>query len=152
MDYQVLKKEIVAHCIHVVSEKLDDLKKELDLVQESANSDTKSSMGDKYETGREMVMQEKGKLESQRGLLLKQLTTFKAIDLNKTFTKVELGSLVITKQAIYFISAALGIEEISKQKVFVISASAPIAQAMLDKKQGDQYSFGGNEVLLVEIR
>ncbi len=127
MDYQVLKNEIVAHCIEEVSKKLEDLKKELVLVQESANSDTKSSMGDKYETGREMMMQEKGKLESQRGLLLKQLTIFKAIDLNKKFVKVELGSLVLTKQGIYFISTALGIVDVGGEKIFVISAGAPIA-------------------------
>ncbi|MFK7953497.1 MAG: hypothetical protein AB8B73_11670 [Ekhidna sp.] len=151
MDYQVLKKEIVAHCIEEVSKKLEDLKKELLLVQESANSDTKSSMGDKYETGREMVMQEKGKLESQRGLYLKQLTTFKAIDLNKHFSKVELGSLVKTKQAIYFISTALGIIELEGQKVFVISAGAPIAQAMLGKGERDEFAFNGNSFELESI-
>lgn len=151
MNYSDLKKEIIAHCIQVVSEKLDGLKRELILVQESANSDTKSSMGDKYETGREMVMQEKGKLESQRGLLLKQLTTFKSIDLNKSFSKVELGSLVMTNQAIYFISAALGIIEEDQQKIFIISAGAPIAQSMLGKMQGDKYSFGGKEFEIKEI-
>lgn len=151
MNYQALKKEIVAHCIEVVSKKLEDLKKELILVQESANSDTKSSMGDKYETGREMMMQEKGKLESQRGLLFKQLATLKAIDLNKTFTKVELGSLVATSQAIYLISTALGAVEVSAQSVFVISAGAPISQAMLGKEKGHKYEFGNKEFELKEI-
>lgn len=151
MDHRTLKKDIVAHCIQVVSQKLDDLKKELILVQESANSDTKSSMGDKYETGREMVMQEKGKLEGQRGLLLKQLTIFKAIDLEKKFSKVELGSLVLTKQATYFISTALGMEEVSGQKIFVISAGAPIAQAMLDKTEGEIYVFNKLETKITKI-
>lgn len=151
MDYQSLKREIVAHCIQVVSERLEGLKKELILIQESANSDTKSSMGDKYETGREMIMQEKGKLESQRGLLFKQLTTFKAIDLSKKFTKVELGSLVITDQAIYFISTALGIVEVTNKTIYVISAGAPIAQSMLDKKEGMRYLFNKQETEISKI-
>lgn len=151
MDYSILKKEIVEHCIQVVSDKLEDLKKELVLVQESANSDTKSSMGDKYETGREMVMQEKGKLESQRGLLLKQLTIFKAIDLNKKFSKVELGALVQTKQAIYLISTALGSVDVGNQKIFVISAGAPIAQAMLDGREGEQFTFSGNSFEVAHV-
>ena len=151
MDYQVLKKEIAAHCIQVVLEKLEALKRELILVQESANNDTKSSMGDKYETGREIVMQERNKLGAQLDLFANQLTALKVIDIDNEHSVVKYGSLVETSQGWFYISVPIGKISIGDKQIFVISLNAPLAKEMIGKKVGDSFSLNNQSYLFKQV-
>ncbi len=145
------KKRILDTCIGICEEKLADLGKELDHLKESAASDTKSSAGDKYETGREMITQEKEKLagmQEQQAMHLRMLNT---IDPEKQVSSVQLGALVRTSTGIYFLAAGLGQVKEGDDTYFVISQAAPIAQAMLGKKAGDQCFFKGRTIELLEV-
>jgi len=53
----------------LMAEKKEDLNSQLLALQEASNADTKSSMGDKYETGRESINQSRDLLEKQKVLL-----------------------------------------------------------------------------------
>ena len=53
-----IKQELYKQCKNYVSNCIDTAQKAIDDAVESANDDTKSSAGDKYETGREMMQQE----------------------------------------------------------------------------------------------
>ena len=57
------KLKVVEKCLDSVQVKLSQLEVEKSKIQDSANNETKSSMGDKYETGRAMAQNEIGKLE-----------------------------------------------------------------------------------------
>lgn len=152
MDNEHLKKEVMAACFSNLETKFASLTKELDSLRESAESDTKSSMGDKYETGREMVMQERMKLEDQKALIAKQISFLKSIDLNKNYSKVEFGALAITNTATYFICIPIGLLEVDVNKIFVISANSPIGQVLLGKSVGEKIEFNGREISLLDIK
>lgn len=141
MDRMEFKKQVVEECLVIVKAKITELDKESESLRISSESETKSSMGDKYETIREMIMQERGKLVNQRALMVKQVSFLNATNLEKRSQVVEFGTLVDSEVSTYFICTAVGKIQLSGKDVFVISANSPIAQQMLGKKIGDQITF-----------
>ena len=124
---------------------------ELEAIKESANAETKSSMGDKYETGREMMMQERNRLGSQLELAAEQLAAFNSIDPEKQYSEVKYGCVVLTESALFFLSAAIGKATVSNQLVFAISGEAPIAKAMLGRKANDSFTFNKKKYTIKEV-
>lgn len=143
VDMEVSKSEVHKACKDYLEKKIEGLQAELDAVRESAIAETKSSMGDKYETGREMMMQERNRLGKQLDLLIDQRTTLESIDPDKNHDEIKHGALVSSDKSLFFISAALGQLEVGSKSVFVISGNAPISKTMEGKKEGDVFTFNG---------
>lgn len=137
--------------IDLLQQKIATLNKELEAVREAANSETKSSMGDKYETGREMMMQERNRLGGQLEVFADQLAAFNSIKLDKKYSKVSYGSMVQTSEVIFFLSTATGPLKIDGHSVFAISGEAPIAKTMIGKQVGDTFSFNNKSFTIKEI-
>ena len=147
-----IKKERVHQlCLELVETKIHRLNNEFKALSNSASSDTKSSMGDKYETSREMINLEKAKISEQLHNMRAMLLTLKGIDPNRSQSKAELGALVSTQMAIYYLSTALGQITLDEQVVFCISMGSPIAQQMLSKKAGDQFQMGPKKQEILEV-
>lgn len=143
VDMAVSKSDVHKTCRVYLEKKIEDLQEELSAVRESAIAETKSSMGDKYETGREMMMQERNRLGKQLDLLTDQRTALDAIDPDKICDEVKHGCLVCTDKLIFFLGTAIGQINIDGQQVFVISGNAPITKEMNGKKVGDTFFFNG---------
>jgi len=146
-----LKETLVTACVQIIEEKLENVDQELALLQKSANEETKSSAGDKYETGRAMLMLEKEKLLGQKDQLFNQLKPLKSIDVKKHCSKVELGAIVYTTGSNYFIASGLGQMVVNETTFLVVSAMAPIAQNMLGKVEADEFTFNGNTFKISRI-
>ena len=69
----------------------------------------------------------------------------------KKNVQVELGALVITATAKYFVSVSLGQIKLEGGVYFAISPVSPIGRAMLGKKKGDSFEFGGKQINLLEV-
>lgn len=136
-----LKELLIKKCTSIIEQKLKNVDIELQEIQKSANEETKSSAGDKYETGRAMLMLEKEKLAGQQSQLLQQLKPLKTIDVKRRCGKVELGAVIYTEGNNYFISSSIGKIAVGGDAFLAISALAPIAQAMLGKEPGDSFTF-----------
>ena len=129
--------------LSVINQKLADKNQYLqNLIDETraSNNDTKSSMGDKYETGREMLQQEINNLQVQLNEVLKQQNFVKTI-LIKSCDKVEKGAIVTTDKGQFFISVSVGEIKIDKEKLICISLESPLAIAMMDKKVDEKFSI-----------
>ena len=151
MDGVALKLKVHQKCLHLALTKIDSLKSELVALQEASNQDTKSSAGDKYETGRSMIMLEKEKLGIQLMEAYKLKKALDLIDLGKPINKVSLGALVKESNNFYYFSANFGALNIADVKVFALSTLSPIGQAMLGKTVGDTYNFRGQKFLIEKI-
>lgn len=131
------KPELLEIIHQKISEKIQKLE-QLIAETRASNNDTKSSMGDKYETSREMLQQEINNLQLQLNEHLKSLQILKNI--NPISHKiVGLGSLVETEKGRFFIAVSLGEITINQEKIFVISAESPLAKAMSGKKVGETF-------------
>ena len=150
-DYVEIKKQLFALCEKYVDEKINAAQEAIDNAQRSANKETKSSSGDKYETGRSMMQLEIEKYSAQLndGINLKKAIS--QIDVNTKYDKVQSGSLVITNQGNYFISISAGKLTLDDVEYFAISYSSPIGQLLFNKKEKDKVEFRGNKISIASI-
>ena len=146
-----LKKKTFTLCMQQVNSRLDLLNESIRLLQDSANEETKSSAGDKYETGRAMAQLEIEKLGLQHSDLRKQKQVLEQIDINRTFIKIQPGCLVRTNQGIFFIAISLGPLKVDDHLIFCISPSSPIAQKLAGLTAGDSFSFNSKKYSVEQV-
>lgn len=106
----------------------------------ASNNDTKSSMGDKYETGREMLQQEINNLQRQLNEVLNQQGALQKIT-SEPSEKVQNGALVKTNRGLFYVSASIGEIIFENQKIMTVSAESPLVKAMFGKKMGDSFTI-----------
>ena len=140
-----LKKKLFDYCHSFVKERIELAERGIKNAQEAANTETKSSAGDKYETGRAMMHLEKQKLSGQLAETLKMKRALDQIDLSKEFVKGALGAIITTSNANYFLSVSAGKITTNEEVWFAISPASPIGQELMNKKAGDTFSFAGKE-------
>ena len=116
----------------------------------ASNNDTKSSMGDKYETGREMLQQEINNLQVQLNEVLKQQTVVKNLS-SKPSSKAEKGALIQTDKGIFYISVSLGNLSLNGVKIFCISPDSPLAKALDQKTEGETISLNNITQKIIKI-
>lgn len=131
------KPELLEIIHQKISEKIQKLE-QLIAETRASNNDTKSSMGDKYETSREMLQQEINNLQIQLNEHLKSIQILKNIQPN-SHKIVTLGSLVETEKGNFFVAISLGEVIFNQEKIFVISAESPLAKAMNGKNVGEVF-------------
>ena len=149
------KSELIKLINQKLSEKIENFEK---LIAETraSNNDTKSSMGDKYETGREMLQQEINNLQVQLNEVLKQQdflkTSFDKLRMTKKFDKAEKGAIVKTERGLFFISVSLGEITFENQKIICISPESPLAKAMNGKQKDEGFSLNNmnQKILIIE--
>ena len=143
------KPEILKLIHGKLQEKIENLER---LISETraSNNDTKSSMGDKYETTREMVQQEINNLQVQLNENLRARNSLKTINTN-LHQKVGLGSLVETERGLFFIAVSLGEIILDERKIFVISTESPLGKIVMGKKKGDQFSLNNSTQIIQNL-
>ena len=130
--------------------RLEALRSEQVQLEESKGSATKSSAGDKHETGRAMMEQELTRIQGQIESTRKQLNEVGQMPTNP-MSEVVWGAAVKTKQGIYFVSVPLGRVKESEEPLFAISAGSPLGHLLLGKKAGASVSFRGNTFDVFEV-
>ena len=145
-----IKKELIDKLNTIIDTRLFNAKQAMDSAADSRDNETKSSVGDKYETGRAM-MQEEYDRSKVSYLKAKQLqSALKEIKLSDQKTVVT-GALVHTNGGKFFISIGLGKIEITDLAVFCISKESPIGKAMLNKSESSTFLFNGKIHNIVKI-
>lgn len=145
------KQEIVAQAGSLFRKRLEELEHHILAVQESANQESKSSMGDKYETGRAMAQNEVFMLRTQLENLRLESGKFEATDFTPERQECAAGSLVQTENGWFLLSAALGKVPVSGGAVMCISLDSPLGKALSGKKKGELFSVNGKEGRILEI-
>ncbi len=138
-----MKEQIYTHCVAHVEERLQRLKHTIANLQEALSSETKSTAGDKHETGRAMVQLEREKCGKQLAEVQKLQKILSKISLTNATNIVHLGSLVHTTNAIYFIAISIGQVRIANEVAYAIAPNTPIGKLLIGKKVHDTITFNG---------
>ncbi|MUU79172.1 3-oxoacyl-ACP synthase [Winogradskyella endarachnes] len=146
-----IKQQLHNQCQDFLNNRLEVIQNTISDIQVSLTSETKSSAGDKHETGRAMLQLEREKAGHQLAEIEKQKQILQKINVESKHQKVALGSVIKTTQANYFIAVSAGELVVDKTKYFAISAATPIAQLLLSKGVEDVIVFRGNEFKVVEV-
>ena len=146
-----LKHKIYNECIRLLEARISDYRIAMNAAQEAANSDDKSSAGDKYETARAMGQLDRDMNAKQLVEAQSELQSIIKIDLDYISESAQIGSLIETSNGIYFIAVGIGVLEIEKQKIIVLSPKSPLAKEMMSKKIGNQFLFNSKEFTVKNI-
>ena len=150
MDSSV-KQQLYAFCKVFIGKRLERINSNIDSLQEALTSETKSSAGDKHETGRAMIQLEREKLGNQlaEAQLLQEL--FKKIPQQASLSKVGLGSVVFTDQQNYYIGISAGELKINGVSYFAIAPNTPIGKLLLGKTVGDMVVFNARQMVIQQL-
>lgn len=128
-----------------------ELKTILQEAQDAANNETKSSAGDKHETGRAMAQLETEKLTTQLSETIRLKESLTKINTKETIEQIALGSVVYTNNGNFYVSVSLGKLEIEQGQFFAISPQSPIGKLLLTKKEKDSFSLNGKTYVIENI-
>ena len=146
----ISKEALIAKLNSIIDTRLQNAKQAMDSAADSRDNETKSSVGDKYETGRAM-MQEEYDRSKVSYLKAKQLQSeLKEIKLSKPQVVLP-GALVHTNFGKFFLSVGLGKIQILDIEIFCISKESPIGKAMLNKSASTIFDFNGREYRIERI-
>lgn len=146
-----LKILIYEQLLKITDRKIETAMRAVESAKEARDNETKSSVGDKYETGRAIMQFELEKNEVQLSKALNQKKELSQIDFRKEYTKVEFGSLVISDQGNYFISIGIGKIEIKNEICYSVSLTSPVGKLFHNKKIGDKIHFQAKEYTIKNI-
>ena len=146
-----IKQKLYNHCQEFVTNKLQLIEKTIQSNKEALNSETKSSAGDKHETGRAMLQLEMEKAGQQLKVVQQMQTQISRIDINSKNEIGCLGSLITTNTYSYYLAVSVGKVTIDSEDYFVISSNSPIGKLLLGKKKGDSISFNNTQICIKNI-
>jgi transcription elongation GreA/GreB family factor len=146
------KEDYVNACITVLKEKIKGINDIMNETQSSANSDTKSSAGDKHDTSRAMAHLENERLGRKLKVLENQMETIYSINPESSNSKISLGSIIECEDFTFFISTGLGKLMLKANLMFyAIAIDSPIAINLKSKKIGEIISIGNKTQKIIKI-
>ncbi len=139
--YQFIEKQIEEK-INYMQHLIDDLR--------ASNNDTKSSMGDKYETSREMMQQEITRIQTQLNEVLVQQEIFSKIKVIDNDI-IGLGSYIETTMGNFCLACSFGEIIFEDKKVFVLSTQTPLAKTLSGKTINDSFEMNGKSFKITKV-
>ena len=146
-----LKQQLYIQCVDFVEERLSNIQNQIKEIQESLTSETKSSAGDKHETGRAMLHLEREKAGQQLAEVEKLKEALSKIDVEKLSKTIGLGSVVFTTKVNYFVAISAGQLEVWPDSFFAISPNTPIGLLLMGKLKADEINFREQHFLIKEV-
>lgn len=136
--------EILDEIGHQLWDQINYIDNEIMGLVSDLSNETKSSAGDKFETAREMIQQERVKLEqskSQKSMMLSALNQLK----DKTVTPTaNSGSIISTGNGVFILGLAVGKIQLKNDSViFGLGLNSPIAREFMHKSPGDSFELNG---------
>jgi len=136
-----LKQQLYQQCLDYVQQRMDAAQQGIEAAQQASQDDTKSSAGDKYETGREMAQQETDRNMAQLNEANKLKVALNQINPTLINDRVETGCVVITDTAKFYVSISAGAISAAGETYMAISLASPIGQKMKGLKAGDRFNL-----------
>lgn len=146
---KALKKQLFDACTEYVQLRAKTVNDIIASNQKALSSETKSSAGDKHETGRAMLQLEMEKAGQQLASINQMKMVLAKINLEASDI-AKLGSLIITDKANYFLAISAGEIRIENTTYYAISPSSPIGHLLLGMQLGGTINFA-KEMLIKAI-
>ena len=146
-----IKENLYNQCLAYVDQRIHTAENAIKSARESANDDTKSSAGDKYETGRAMMQQEIDNNLLQLNEAKRLRAVLVQIIPEKEVDTVHIGSLVITNKGNFYISVSAGQLKVNDVIYFAVSSISPIGAKLMRLQVGSEFNFNGKEFKINEV-
>ena len=147
-----VKQELLKQCHNFVQKRLQTVEETIASNQKALQSETKSSAGDKHETGRAMLQLEMEKASQQLSGIHKMKVVLSKINFSENAQVARLGSIIETTSGNFFLAISAGKLVVNNATYFAVSLSSPIGKLLLGKNINDTYFLNNkkNKVLLIK--
>lgn len=151
MNQEEIKEALYLKCKQWIANRRSKVEKVIAGIVESLENETKSSAGDKHETGRAMLQIDR----EQAGEQLLEISKIEK-SLVKVITTIQkdtvrLGSVVHTSTLQFYIAISAGELKVDGHIYYAISPSAPIGKLLIGKRAGDVIRFRESEIIINSI-
>ena len=145
------KPALHARCHAFIEQRIAAARTAMQAAQESSSSETKSSAGDKYETGREMANAERDRNAAHMQQAQQLQAELARINPDAPCDTVRPGALVTTSLGRFYIAVSAGKLTGEEPEVFAVSAAAPVAVALKGLRVGQEAVFNGKTVRVLAV-
>ena len=145
------KEQLYNLCLNHVTENIRSIEAAILEAREATRNETKSSMGDKYETAREMLQQDINMNMERLAKSKEDEILLKHINLQQNATTAELGSLIKTNNGWFYIAIGAGKLTIDKENYYAISLSSPVGSQLKGKTAGDIFVLNGKQYKIEKV-
>lgn len=147
-----LKQLLYDRCVEYVNQRVETAQQAISIAQASANQETKSSAGDKYETGRAMMQLEVERNTHQLTEALKLKQVLDQLNPNSETPTVQQGSLVTTNHGNFYLAISIGQLAVNDRHYFAISPASPIGAKLMNGIVGTSFVFNGKNYTIEAVR
>ena len=147
-----IKQKLLEHVKQQVFKRHLKIKQTISDIEESLLEESKSTSGDKHETGRAMLQIDRENAGKQLLEIEKLISILPKIEIRTTSDYIRLGSLVYTEKFTYFISLCTGLTKLDDEEYVCISLNSPIGTQLIGKRTGDTFVFNNETFAILDIK
>lgn len=145
------KRALYLLCQQYINKRIEASRAAIADVQRSANEETKSSAGDKYETGRAMAQLEIEKNAQQLSESLKIKNSLDQMRIDDVSETVQSGSLVTTDRGTFFLTISMGKVHVTGEPYVLIAPASPLGKALMGARVGEARTFNNIAYTIREL-
>ncbi len=147
------RKGIIQALLMAQRDKQAEYEREAVSLDQAAALETKSSAGDKYETGREMIAQSRSIIQRNLAEAVANGDALQRMAAAPMQGRIGFGSLVETSLGWYLIGVGLGEIEFKGIRIGTASLASPLGAALKGKCPGDKQAWKGRtlEILVLSV-
>lgn len=146
-----IKQQLYQLCAGQIRQRITDAETAIAEARKASENDTKSSAGDKYETGRAMMQQEIDMNSRQLLEARKMQTQLHQISPDSEHQIAQAGSLVETDQETFYLSVSAGALFIYGKRYYAISVNSPVGLQLKGKQTGESFKLNGKEFKILKV-
>lgn len=143
----IVKSDVRIHIRNLIVQKIEKLERFMEFTLEASREVKKTP---KYDSIREEIQEEIYHLQKQM-VALKLLLRNLGKVLNSPTERVQVGSIVFTNKARFYISVSLGEFFFEGDRFYAISEESPMAKTMFGKKPGDEFILNNISQVIEQI-
>ena len=147
----LIKQRLYDFCLAFVERRIAGAQQAIQIAQASSREDTKSSAGDKYETGRAMMQLEVEKNLTQLAEAQKLKQSLTLLANRPARDEIQPGSLALTDQGNYYLAISAGKITLDGTDFIALSPASPLGAIMLNLKEGSIFTFQSRSIRVLTI-
>jgi transcription elongation GreA/GreB family factor len=143
----LIKSDVRSHIQNIIIQKIEKLERFMEFTMEASREVKKTP---KYDSIREEMQEEIYQMQKQMASLNLLRRNLGKV-LNTPTDRVQVGSIVFTNKARFYISVSLGEFFFEGDRFYAISEESPMAKTMFGKKPGDAFVLNNISQVIEQI-
>ena len=145
------KKRLMDACLGHVRSRVEQIAANLQEARDASAQETKSSAGDKYETGREMMRIQSDMRAVQLYEAQDLLALLECVDVSQVCQVVRPGAVVWTTNGLFFVAQSIGQIALDGFEYQTISMVSPMGKAMKGLGMGQMATFREQHIEILSV-